>query len=104
MAEQRRWRHTQLAGDLRRSHRARYQHRLGGAHLSLIQSRRTTTPATTSRSGGQTGTGALNDNLALHLAQRAEDVEKEPARWRTGVDGFGERPQGDAALLELLGQ
>ncbi len=52
-------------------------------------------PALTSprRSGCQARTGALLDQVALELAEGAENVEDEPAARRGGVDGLGQRPE-----------
>lgn len=49
---------------------------------------------------GQPGLGALADQVALELAQRAEDVEDEPSARRGGVDAFGQRPEADATRFQ----
>ena len=54
--------------------------------------------------GAQPGRGALADQVALELAQRAEHVEDEPSARRSGVDAFGQRPETDATRFQRGGQ
>ena len=54
----------------------------------------------TSGGGSQPGLGALADQVALELAQRAEHVEDEPPAWRGGVDGFRQRTEADATRFQ----
>ncbi len=54
----------------------------------------------TSGGGSQPGLGALADQVALELAQRAEHVEDEPPAWRGGVDGFRQRTEADASRFQ----
>ena len=48
----------------------------------------------------QPGPGALADQVALELAQRAEHVENESSARRGGVDVFGQRPETDATRFQ----
>ena len=49
---------------------------------------------------GQSCFGALPDEIAFELPERAEDVKDEASAWRCGVDGFGQRGQSDATGIE----
>ena len=48
--------------------------------------------------------GALDDQLALELIDRAEDVEDQPPGRRGGVDLLLQDDQADATLAQLVGQ
>ena len=48
--------------------------------------------------------GALDDQLALELVDRAEDMEGQPPGRRGGVDLLLQDDQAGAALAQLLGQ
>ena len=54
--------------------------------------------------GGQALVGALDDQLALELVDRGEDVEHQPPGRRGRVDVLLEHHQADAALAEVVGQ
>jgi hypothetical protein len=51
--------------------------------------------------GGQAGGGALPDEIALELGQRAEEVEHQPAALRGGVDALAEALEAHAPALEV---
>lgn len=54
-------------------------------------------------SGGvEAGHGAFADHPSFHLREGAEDVEQEFATGGGGVESFGERAEGDAALPESV--
>lgn len=86
--------------------------RLGFAHGRLRQPqfrrRHLEGPAAVAPAGsccGEAGIGALDDQLALELRQRREEVEHQPAVGRGGVDRgalAGEHLQPDAASIESL--
>ena len=48
--------------------------------------------------------GALDDQLALELIDRAENMENQPPGRRGGVDLLLQDDQADAALAQLLGE
>ncbi len=54
--------------------------------------------------GVQALAGALDDQLALELVDRAEDVEGQPPGRRDGVDLLLQDDQADAALAQLVGE
>jgi len=54
--------------------------------------------------GRQAGAGALADELALELRERAEDVEDELPAGARGVDRLGEEAESDLSLLEELNE
>ncbi|ALT20312.1 hypothetical protein TP48_22175 (plasmid) [Xanthomonas citri pv. citri] len=56
--------------------------------------------APASGGGTQPGLGALANQIALELAQRAEHVEDEPPARRGGVDGFRQRTKADASRFQ----
>ena len=74
------------------------------AALTLIASSagRTTTSATTGSSSNQPGAGALDNDLALHGTQCAEDVEHEPSARRRRVDALGDRLERDATPVQIV--
>ncbi len=60
--------------------------------------------ATAGPGGVQALAGALDDQLALELVDRAEDVEDQPPGRRGRVDLLLQDDQADAALAQLVGQ
>ncbi len=51
--------------------------------------------------GGQTLVGALHDQLADELSEGGEDVEDETAAGGSGVEGFLQGPEADAAATQI---
>src|SRR6266496_3179593 len=71
----------------------------GGAQLGLAA------PGAAAGPGGvQALAGALDDQLALELVDRAEDMEDQPPGRRGGVDLLLQDDQADAALAQLVGE
>jgi len=54
--------------------------------------------------GAEAFAGALDDQLALELVDRAEDMEDQPPGRRGRVDVLLEDDQADAAFAQLVGQ
>lgn len=52
--------------------------------------------------GFHPGLGALSDQLPLQLGDRPDNVEREPARWRRGVDAVVHGEEIDPHRTELL--
>jgi hypothetical protein len=72
-----------------------------GAPL-IIQHRRTAAVATASSCGGKPRHGALADQVALELRERAEHVEDEPAAAGRRVDALVQRTKPDVSIAELV--
>src|SRR5271157_5438110 len=72
---------------------------LAGVELGLAAAGATAGPG-----GRQALAGAFDDQLALELIDRAEDVEGQPAGRRGRVDLLLQDHQADAALAQLVGQ
>ena len=72
---------------------------LGRAQLGLAAS-----GAAAGTGGVEALAGALDDQLALELIDRAEDMEDQPTGRRGRVDLLLEDDQADAALAQLLGE
>src|SRR5664279_509551 len=83
------WGTSKLLRHLDRRHLARCQHRLGSPDIGLIQSWWTTAATTAFCHSLKPGAGPLNDELAFHRTQCAEDVEYEPAAPRRGARNLG---------------
>ena len=72
---------------------------LGGAQLGLAA------PGAAAGAGGlEALAGALDDQLALELIDRAEDMEDQPPGRRGRVDVLPEDYQVHAALAQLVGE
>jgi len=62
-------------------------------------------PSAAARPGGVKAlAGALDNELALELIDRAEDMEDQPPGRRGRVDLLAQDDQADAALAQLVGQ
>src|SRR5260370_35883227 len=75
-----------------------------GGGLGVAQLRPATTGAAAGPGGVEALAGALDDQLALELVDRAEDMEDQAAGRRGRVDLLLEDHQADAALAQLLGE
>lgn len=79
------------------------EHRLRGLDLVRRQSRRASSSAANAARGSKPSLGALADQAALELRQRAEHgKDKSPSR-RRRVDGFRQPAKTDAAQAQHLG-
>lgn len=58
-------------------------------------------PRAAGRGGGEAGAGAFADEVALELAEGAEEVEGQAAAGGRRVDGFGDGLEAHAACLKV---
>src|SRR5271166_5696196 len=79
-------------------------HALDGGGLSGAQLGLAAPGAAAGAGGVQALAGALDDQLALELIDRAEDMEDEPPGRRGRVDLLLQDDQADAALAQLAGE
>src|SRR5271165_5454792 len=79
-------------------------HAADGGGLAVVQLGLAAAGAAAGPGGGQALAGALDDQLALELIDRAEQVEDQPALRGGGVDLLLEHDQADAALAQLVGE
>jgi len=78
-----------------------FEGRRDGGELLRIDGRGAPAPASPSRRGGEPGLHPLLDQRSLELGERPEHVEQELALWRGRVHLLGQRPERDAAGLEV---
>src|SRR5206468_4150712 len=79
-------------------------HATDGGGLPVVQLGLAAAGAAAGPGGVQALAGALDDQLALELVDRAEDVEGQPPGRRGGVDLLLEDHQAGAALAQLVGE
>src|SRR5208283_2001636 len=79
-------------------------HAADGGGLPVVQLGLAPAGAAAGPGRGQALPGALDDQLALELIDRAEEMEHQPALRRGGVDLLLQDDQADAALAQLVGE
>src|SRR5271165_1657194 len=79
-------------------------HAADGGGLAVVQLGLAAARAAAGPGRGQALPGALDDQLALELIDRAEEMEHQPALRRGGVDLLLQDDQADAALAQLVGE
>jgi hypothetical protein len=79
-------------------------HRHGRAQLRASHQPWPATRTTAGAGRGETGHGALAEEVALELGQGGEDAEHEPPGDARGIDAAGQHPEADAAGLQRAHQ
>ena len=104
MAIQRGATHADRLGDQLHRVLAVGEHLARPTELVLGDDRRRRPRRPRARAAFRPGLGALADQLALELRDRAEDMKHQPTRRGRGVDALGKAAEAELAALELADQ